>query len=374
MRVAVNTRFLLAGKMEGIGRFTHEILSRMVHNHPDVEFIFIFDRPYDEQFIYGPNVTPVVASPPARHPFLYLIWFEWALPRVIKRYKPDVFLSTDGYCSLSTNIPTTLVIHDIAFEHIPDAMNRIGMWYHKKYFPKFVNMAGRIAAVSQYTKTDLCQTYGVSADKIDVVYNAASKRFKPSTPEQISIWRKDKTNGKRYFLYVGAMHPRKNVANLLRAFDIYSQSAYDALPLVIVGRKAWDTQEIEAAYQQLNRKDLVIFTNRVTDEDLVQWVASSHCLVYVPYFEGFGLPIVEAMACGVPVITSDCTSMPEVGGKAALLVNPSDHKDIAQALTQMANDQQLYQSHQALTIMQAAKFNWDQSAEKLWQSMLNSMK
>ncbi|MFN5922039.1 MAG: glycosyltransferase, partial [Bacteroidota bacterium] len=159
MRVAVNTRFLLAGKLEGIGRFTHEILSRMVKNHPEVEFLFIFDRAYDPAFIYEPNVKPVVISPPARHPFLYIAWFEWAVARILKKYKPDIFLSTDGYCTLTTDIPTTLVMHDIAFEHIPDAMNRIGMWYHKKYMPLFARKATRIAAVSEFTKSDLQRTY-----------------------------------------------------------------------------------------------------------------------------------------------------------------------------------------------------------------------
>ncbi|MFN4971786.1 MAG: glycosyltransferase family 4 protein [Bacteroidota bacterium] len=373
MRVAVNTRFLLAGKLEGIGRFTHEILSRMVKNHPEVEFLFIFDRAYDPAFIYEPNVKPVVISPPARHPFLYIAWFEWAVARILKKYKPDIFLSTDGYCTLTTDIPTTLVMHDIAFEHIPDAMNRIGMWYHKKYMPLFARKATRIAAVSEFTKSDLHRTYGIPTSKIDVVYNAPARQFMPLSQEQVQQLRATKTNGKGYFIYVGAMHPRKNIANLLRAYNRYLTLTQDPLPLIIVGRKAWDTDEIERAYSSISRKDMIQFTGRVSDDELAGWIGAAHCLVYVPYFEGFGLPIVEAMACGVPVITSDCTSMPEVGGKAALLVNPADYISIAAALHSMTENDELYNAHKQLTLQQAATFNWDKSAHALWECILKSI-
>lgn len=373
MRVAVNTRFLMAGKLEGIGRFTHEILSRMVQNHPEVEFLFIFDRPYDTSFVYAPNVTPIVVSPPARHPFLYILWFEWAVARVLKKYKPDVFLSTDGFCTLRTEIPTTLVIHDIAFEHIPDAMNRTGMWYHKKYVPLFARKATRIAAVSEFTKSDLNRTYGVPLNKIDVVYNAPARQFTPLLQQHVQQLRATKTNGKGYFIYVGAMHPRKNIANLLNAYNHYLSLTNNPLPLIIVGRKAWDTNDIERAYSSISQKEMIQFTGRVSDAELAEWIGAAHCLVYVPYFEGFGLPIVEAMACGVPVITSDCTSMPEVGGKAAVLVNPADYKSIASALHSMAEDTELYEAHKLLTLPQAEKFNWDQSAHTLWECILKTI-
>lgn len=112
--IAINTRFLLPNKLEGIGWFSYEVLKRWVAWHPEHEFIFIFDRAYDEQFMFGPNIKPVVASPQARHPVLFYLWFEWALPAIFKKHKVDAFMSPDGFMSLSTDIPTLLVIHDIA--------------------------------------------------------------------------------------------------------------------------------------------------------------------------------------------------------------------------------------------------------------------
>ena len=124
IKIAVNARFLIPNKLEGIGRVTHEVLRRMVHNHPDDEFIFFFDRPYDAEFIYGKNVTPVVLFPPARHPILFVWWFEWAVARALRKYQPDIFVSTDGYLTLDTKVKTLLVIHDIAFVHFPEYVSK----------------------------------------------------------------------------------------------------------------------------------------------------------------------------------------------------------------------------------------------------------
>src|SRR5690606_7224010 len=117
MRIAVNTRLLLKGKLEGIGWFTYQTLERIVKQHPEHEFIFFFDRPYDRSFVFASNVTPVVLSPQARHPVLFYLWFELGIPRLLRKYKADLFLSPDGFSSLSTKVPTCLVIHDLAFEH-----------------------------------------------------------------------------------------------------------------------------------------------------------------------------------------------------------------------------------------------------------------
>ncbi len=366
MRIAVNTRFLLKDKLEGIGRFTHEILSRITRKHPEHEFIFFFDRPYDKQFVYASNVTPVVLFPPARHPFLYFWWFEWSVANALKKYKADLFLSTDGYNVLNSTTPSVLVIHDIAWFHFHDAMNTIGMKYHQYFVPKFAHKAAQLIGVSEYTKADLIKSFDINPSKINVVYNAPSNGFKPLTDETIQQIRNQYTNGKPYLLYVGAMHPRKNVSNLLNAYDRYRSLSDSDMPLLIVGRKAWATSDIEDAYENLQFKHDVLFTNRVPEATLHQITASAYCMVYIPFFEGFGLPIVESMSCSVPVITSDCTSMPEVGGQAAMYTDPNSIISISDAIIRMTTDKNLYASHKQLSIPQASKFNWDKSADDLW--------
>ncbi|MFN3342698.1 MAG: hypothetical protein ACK40M_08385, partial [Flavobacteriales bacterium] len=119
MRIAVNTRFLLPGKMEGFGWYSYETLRRIVVAHPEHEFIFLFDRPFDRRFVFASNVIPIVIGPQARHPFLFWIWLEVSVKRALKKYKADVFVSPDGYLSLGTAVPSVAVIHDLNFEHYP---------------------------------------------------------------------------------------------------------------------------------------------------------------------------------------------------------------------------------------------------------------
>jgi hypothetical protein len=151
MRIAVNTRFLLKGKLEGIGWFTNEIIKRLVLNHPEHEFIFFFDRPFDSQFIFASNITPIVLNPPARHPILWVMWFEWSIKKALKKYKADIFISTDGFLSLGSNVPTILVVHDLAFEHFPEHLPFKFRSYLRHFTPKFVQKAARVMVHMNYT-------------------------------------------------------------------------------------------------------------------------------------------------------------------------------------------------------------------------------
>jgi glycosyltransferase involved in cell wall biosynthesis len=191
--------------------------------------------------------------------------------------------------------------------------------------------------------------------------------------EAIQQVRNEYTKGKPYLLYVGAMHPRKNISNLLKAYDKYRSESDSDMPLLVVGRKAWATTDIEDTFEKMQFKQDVIFTNRVSEDVLYKITASAYCMVYIPFFEGFGLPIVESMSCGVPVITSDCTSMPEVGGQASLLTNPNDINAIADAIIKITTNTILYQAHREMSIPQASKFNWDKSAEDMWKVLIGSM-
>ena len=144
MRIAVNTRFLLNKKMEGFGWYTFEIVKRLVEQHPEHEFYFFFDRPYDERFIFGKNVIPIVLNPPARHPLLFILWFEFSVYRALKKNKIDLFFSPDGYLSLRSKVPQIGVIHDINFEHYPKDLPFSARIYLCYFFPRFVKKAKKI--------------------------------------------------------------------------------------------------------------------------------------------------------------------------------------------------------------------------------------
>lgn len=373
MRIAVNTRLLLKGKLEGIGWFTHETLKRIVLRHPEHEFIFFFDRPYDEDFVFARNVTPVVFGPPARHPVLFYIWFELRIPYFLRKYKADMFLSPDGLMSLSTKLPTCVVMHDLAFEHYPEHLKASHKYFYQKYSPRYAQKARRIVTVSEFSKSDIAARYKISPEKIDVSYNGAHEEYKPLRWEEKEAVKKQYADGCEYFVFAGALHPRKNILNLLKAFVLFKKRQRSNMKLVIVGRLAWNYKEIEEMRLTMPFKDEVKWAGYLDVNELARVTGSAYALVYASLFEGFGIPILEALQCNVPAIVSNTSSMPEVGGDAALLVNPHSAEDIAQKMELLYKDEALRAKLIAAAPRQVEKFTWDKAADRLWESMMKCM-
>lgn len=375
MKIAVNTRLLLKDKLEGIGWFTYETLSRIAKNHPEHEFIFIFDRPFHKEFIFSSNVHPVVAGPPARHPFLFLIWFEFVVPNILKKYKADIFLSPDGYLSLSTKTPSVNVIHDLNFEHYPKDLRFFSRNYYKLMFPVFARKSCRIVTVSNYSAKDIANQYKINKNKIDVAYNGANDIFTPSDSDEQEQSIQEFTSGKPYLLYVGALNPRKNIINMLKAFDHYKKERpEDDIKLLVVGEKMWWNKAMDKTFRQMEYNDEVIFSGRMSPRQLRRAYGAAEALLYVSYFEGFGIPIIEAYRCHVPVITSNVTSMPEIAGDGALLVNPFDYKDISGAINRLRQEFDLKEQLIKAGAERANTFSWDKTASLLWDSIQKAIK
>jgi glycosyltransferase involved in cell wall biosynthesis len=369
MRIAVNTRLLLQGKLEGIGWFTLETLKRMTRNHPEHEFIFIFDRPYNKDYIFAENVIPVVIGPQARHPILFYLWFDFQVPRILKKYNVDLFLSPDGYLSQRTKVPQLGVMHDINFVHRPDDLPWLIAKYYNHYFPKFAKIAKRLATVSYYSKEDIARSFKVDYDKIDVVYDGINQIFEPITDEEKILVKERYTDGSDYFLFVGALHPRKNICGLLKSFDAFKSVNGNKTKLVIVGGEMHKTGEIFETYENMRSKSDVVFTGRVGTNELHDIFGGALALTFVPFFEGFGIPIVEAMSAGIPVICSNTTSIPEVGGNAVVYADPLKIDQITDAMIKIHDDMDLRNSLIEKGFIQKSKFSWDETARLLWMSV-----
>lgn len=369
MNIVVNTRLLLRNKLEGIGWFSFETLKRMVTNHPEHEFFFLFDRTYSEEFVFASNVTPVVIGPPTRHPVLWYFWFQWQVPKILKELKADLFISPDGYLSLSTNVPQIPVIHDINFVHRPKDLPFTSRWYYNYFFRKFARKAQQIVTVSSYSKTDIANTYQINADKIDVVYNGVNPLYQPIEASEQKQIRKKYAASHPYFLYVGALHPRKNILGLLKAFEQYKNLTTNDYKLILVGSEMFGNKEAQRFFKQMLHNDDIIFTGRIPSSELAKLLASAQALVFVPFFEGFGIPIIEAMASGTPVICSKTTSLPEVGGDAAFYVDPHDVNSIAQALQTLTDNEKLRAQMMQNGLKQSEKFSWDKTAQLFWNSI-----
>lgn len=373
VRIAVNTRLLLRNKLEGIGRFTWEVLRRMVVDHPEHQFYFIFDRPYAEEFVDFSNVTPVVLGPPARHPFLFVWWFELSVASWLNKYQPDVFLSPDGYLSLRANVKQVAVMHDLNFEHFPDDLPFLVRRYYRYFFPKFAQKATRIATVSEFSAGDIASLYGVDRAFIDVVYNGVDEVFTRANDHQIEAFKARFTQGADFFLNVGSIHPRKNTVRMLQAFERFRAMHPERHTLlVLVGDAYWWSAEMKRALAQSPFRSDVVLTGRLPDSDLAIALSAAQALIYVSYFEGFGIPMIEAMRCGTPVVAAQTTALPEVAGEAALYVDPYQVESIAEGLACISSHPQLRESLVEKGKLQAQKYTWRDAAQRLWLTIENT--
>jgi len=370
MKIAINTRFLLPTKHEGFGWFTHEVVKRIVTQHPEHEFFFFFDRKFDEKFIYSKNITPVVINPPARHPFLYYLWFEFGVKKALKKYEIDVFLSPDGYLSLGSDVKQIPVIHDLSFVHFPDDIPFFNRKYVNYFFPKFAKKAAKIVTVSEYSKQDIVNSFGIEEDKITVAHNGIGDFFNPINQELKEATRGKFTDGKDYFLFVSALHPRKNIINLFKSFDVFKNQTKADVKLLMVGEKYWWNQEIKDCFDSLNFKQDIVFTGHVQSSELNDIYCSGLALTYVSYFEGFGIPLAEAMRCELPILASNATSLPEVGGEAAIYVNPFSVEDIKNGMVRLYKDESLRKELIENGKKRAKLYNWQNTADKVWETIV----
>jgi len=352
--------------MEGFGWFTYETVKRMVLAHPEHEFVFFFDRPFDKKFIFADNVTPMVLRPPARHPILFKIWFNHSVKKALKKTKADVFFSADGFLCLKTKVPQVAVIHDLNFEHYPKDLPKSARKYLKKYFPKFARKAAHIITVSNYSKEDIVKTYGIKPDKITVAYNGGSDLYQPISASERVMMTTELTKGDEYFVYVGALHARKNIGRMLRAFESFKEETGSETKFIIVGEKLWSKQLNEEDFTDLHHAKDIQFIGHQPIDKLVKIVASAKALILVSYFEGFGIPLVEAMRSGTAIVCGNQTSLPEVAGDVGVLVNPFSIDDIAKGMRKIDENDELRTSLEEAGLSRARQFDWDDSAQTIW--------
>jgi glycosyltransferase involved in cell wall biosynthesis len=365
MRIAINTRFGAYDYQEGYGRFTREISYGLAAANKDDEYYFLYDKPFPSNKLSFSNVKQIVAGPPARHPLLWKYWYDLRIPRLLKKHKADIFFSPDGICSLHTKVPQVLAIHDLAFLHYPQYLPKTQQWFYQHYTPAFIRKAKKIITVSSFSRSDLIKQYPFAKDKIEVVYNAADPAFRPFTWTEKESWKDSFTEGREYFLYVGSVHPRKNLINLLKAFSGFKKRQKTNMQLVIAGRLAWQHEDFTKALSTFKFRNDVKLTGYVPPEDLVKLMGAAYALIYPSVWEGFGMPVLEAMQAGVPVLCSGTSALPEIAADAALFFDPLKSEDIGLQMAHVYKDEQARSLMIERGLTRAASFSWSQSCQQV---------
>jgi glycosyltransferase involved in cell wall biosynthesis len=264
------------------------------------------------------------------------------------------------------------VVHDLGFLHYPEGYQKTHLAYYKRYTPKFICKAKTVATVSQFSKADIIQQYKESAEKISVVYNGVKEIFTPSSFAQQSGVKEKFTGGAEFFLYTGAIQPRKNLISLLKAYSIFKRRMQSSLKLVLAGRLAWKNEEFLALLKTYKYKDDVVLTGYLEESELARLMAAAYAFVYPSHVEGFGVPVAEAMRCGVPVLTSKDSAMEEISEGAALYFDPANVDDMAYKLMFIYK----HESERSTLIQKgkqvAAKYTWQRTADLLWESVMKA--
>ncbi len=307
------------------------------------------------------NFTVRLLPPPTP-----LVRVPLSLALELRRYPVDVLhvqYTAPPFC----RAPVVTMIHDLAFEHLPETFTRRGKTQLRLTVRHTARRAAHILTVSEYSRQDIIQTYKLAPEKISVTHNGFEAQFSPmpQTTDEAAVIKNKFGITQDFLLAVGSLQPRKNLVRLLRAYVKLREQHKDfQQQLVLVGRQLWLYQEILREIRQQNFAQDVIVTGYVDNEDLPALYRSATTLVYPSLFEGFGLPPLEAMACGTPVITSNNSSLPEVVGDAALLVDAHDEQAIANAIFRLVNDKNLQAKLRVAGFAQAQRFTWRQAAEK----------
>ncbi len=373
MRIAINARFSGYPNAEGYARFIRGVMTPMVTRFPTDEYVFIYDHRKPGPLLTAGNTKYIGAGPRARHPLLWKYWYDYVLPNLARKAGADCLFSPDGFCSLNCSIPQVLAIHDLAFLHYPQGISRIYLEYYKFYTPKFIRAAKQIVTVSEFSKEDIISHYPEAKNKITVVYNAADEHFRPASFREKEHCKERLTEGREYFLYTGSVHPRKNIMTLLKGFSWFKKRHQSNMKLVLAGRMAWKNEDFVKLMETYKYRNDVVMTGYLPEDELKTVIASSYALVYPSVWEGYGLPLVEAMQSGVPVIASNNSALPEIAGSAAYYTDPDDAEAWGRGMGLIFKDETYRNKLVQNGLERAGFFSWEKSASALHEVMMKAV-
>ncbi len=373
MHIGINAQLLSLGQSyrnSGVSRYIRYLLMGLAQNPGEHSYtIFVNGQAVIDQLqAHHPQITYVPAPWPEEHPAARIAWEQMVLPSLLRQRQVDVFHSLVNVLPewLPTHCATILTLHDLAFLRFPHVLTRSKRLYHRTFTMRSLQRATMVVTVSDSTQQDAHDLVHIPYERMQTVYPCIDTRFSHViVREEIENFRTQKGLTDGFILYLGTLEPRKNLPTLLEAYAHLRQQHNRREKLVLAGSKGWLYDTIFEKVRQLGLETEVIFPGFVPDREQALWYQAAKVFAYPSLYEGFGMPVAEALACGIPVVTSTISSLPEAGANIALTIDPHDIAAMTQALYQAITDEayRTFCQRQAQTVLQ--KFSTQEMAQKM---------
>ena len=380
MKIGIDIRTLMDKNYSGVSEYTLNLVREILKQDRENEYVLFYNsfRNVDDRIPRFEGNYKIVKTRYPNKLFNFILQMIFKYPKLDKMLGVEVFLAPNiGFYALSKNCKKILTIHDLAFLRYPEFFSwKRRLWHRLVNAKKLIKQFDKIIAVSENTRWDLVELCGVEEGKVGVVYSGVDSHsqifnfqfsiFKQFSISELQNIRKKYNLPDKYILYLGTVEPRKNIVGLIKAYNLYCSqlSNVNCQKLVVAGAWGWKTKEIKQEWQASPYKNDIKFLDYIdkTDKYVVYYL--SEIFVFPSFYEGFGLPVLEAMSVGVPVITSFVSSLPEVAGESAIMVDPNNIYDLAEAMKLVALNQDLRDNLSRLGCEQVKKFSWEKTAQE----------
>lgn len=374
MRVALNALLFSRSRSyrgAGISRVLHHLLAELGRDPRGNQYdVFVPEEPQAGDDVLGPGLRFHAVGAGSELPRRRILWEQAVLPRTLAALKPDLFHGGAFALPIAWRRPSVVTIYDLSFLRFPRAFKPGNRLYLTAATRLAAHQARRAITISEHSRRDIATLLGMPLDRVDVAYPAANARYRPLPAQEVEAFRRANDLPERFIFYLGTLEPRKNLHGLLEA---YARLGDGRPPLYVAGAAGWQYSPIFETVRRLGLARSVQFLGFVEEHALPLWYNAAWLFAFPSLYEGFGLPVLEAMACGTPVMTSNVASIPEVAGPAAALVDPRDPAAMAEALARGVDDRVWRDAAMAAGLQQARAFTWRAMADETVRSYQRAM-
>ncbi len=343
----------------GISVYVTSLLRHLASVESDLRYALLLGDKQVSAHAFG--LPTVFSRLSTRRPPVRILWEQSVLPLLLRRLGADLLHAPAFVGPLLSPCPQVITIHDLSFLRYPEFFRRGNRLYLRAMTGIACRRAAAVIAVSNFTAAETVNLLNVPAERVHTIYHGIDPRFHPLPDDEVARFRREMALPEQFVLYMGTLEPRKNIVALVRAF---ARLRDPDLHLVLAGGKGWLYEEIFAEVERLSLDARVHFPGYVPAEAQTLWYNAAHTFAYISNYEGFGFPVLEALACGTPTLTAATTSLPEAGGDGALTVPPDDETAISEGLHRLLTDSVLRENLRRRGLAHAAQFSWAETARQ----------